>query len=138
VQRDGLPRAPAIDLGVRDLLDDLGVAAHRVAVEHREHELARAQVLVVVGEQDRRGPHHGLEDVVGLARVQDRVVAGEDLLDRGRVGDVDEVAHRRGLDGEDVAEAAPARLQEGQRVAPEQVGLDGLRQPRARRQRGHR
>ena len=79
-------RGPGRDLGRRDLRHHVGVALDRLAVERRQHELARLQVLGLVEQQQRVVAQRGRQELVGLAGLEHRRVAGEDLLARGRIG----------------------------------------------------
>ena len=81
------------------------------------------------------GPERRLEHRrVRLAGVELRRVAGEDLLDERRVGDVDDAAEVREPDAEDVAVAALEPDEEAERVARVAQALDDSRQPRAGRE----
>ena len=112
---NGSPRGQLAISRSATLAHQLAVALHALAVERRQQQLALAHVLRVVEQQhgvvaERRGAGH-----VGLAGVEDRRVAGEDLLDVVRVGE----HHRRALladaDREHVAVVARGSVEEGPR-----------------------
>jgi hypothetical protein len=65
------------------------VAPHPLAVERRQHQLALCHVGVVVEQEHRMAPEDGHQHDVGLARVKQPRVAGEDLLDRIGMADED-------------------------------------------------
>lgn len=84
-----LPRPPAGDLPLGHVADDVAERRHARSLERRQEQLALAQVLGSVEHEDRVPAEDRLEDAVGLAREQVRLVAGQQLADRARVGDVD-------------------------------------------------
>ena len=93
----GRAERPALDLALRDVGDQLTVAAHPLAVERRQQQLALAHVVVLVERQQRELPERRLEHApVGLARVDRARVAREDLLDGLRLGEVGHPPEARG------------------------------------------
>ena len=123
----GLPQRPALDLRARGLGHHLGVVAHALAVERRQHELALAHVGGVVEEQHRLVPEQRQQDPVGLAGVQQPRIAGEHLLDRVGVGEEDPGALVGDLHGEHVAVAAVKLLHHRGRPHEPTQGLNGAR-----------
>ena len=102
-------RRPALDLRRRDLVDQLGVAAHALAVERRQQQLALAHVLVAVEGEQRVGAQHRSERAGGrLAAAEVLRVARERLLHHRRIGHVGDEAEAGEPPGEHVAVAAPA------------------------------
>ena len=96
---------------------------------------ALPQVHLVVGdEHGRRAEHAPEERGIGLAGMQRAIVAVEDRPDVLRVDQVDERAETAEPDGESVAVAAVARVEE-----PRQLGhaqrLEGRWPARTRRER---
>ena len=107
---NGLPTGHCDDLLGGELLDDLAVAAHRLAVERGHHPLAGGQVRLLVEQQHRVLAHDRPEDRVALAGVERGRRAGEHLADVLRPGQHDGLPGRRELDREHVAVApVPAR-----------------------------
>ena len=79
---NGCPTGQRSISPLRDLLHQVAVALHPLAVERGQHQLALAHVLGAVEQQHRVAPHQRLErSGVRLARVQHVRVAPEDLLD---------------------------------------------------------
>ena len=68
---NGRPRGQRSTSRGGDLADQLAVAPDALAVERRQQQAALAQVLVLVEQQHRARPEHGLHDLVRLARVED-------------------------------------------------------------------
>ena len=66
--------------------------AHRAALERRQQQPPLAQVLGAVEHEHRALAQRGRQGRVRLARVQVGLVAGEQLADRVRIGDVDALA----------------------------------------------
>ena len=64
----------------------------------------------------------------------DTRISGEDGLDIGRVGEVDERAHRSDPEGERLAVAPLARAEEPRPAPKHQSALNPAGQPRTRRQ----
>ena len=91
---DRVARAPAVDLAVGDLLDQLGVVRDRLAVKRRQHQLAHAHVTLRVEQQDRRRSGDRLHHLPWLADVVLRRLPLEHLLDQLAVGDVEDLARR--------------------------------------------
>jgi hypothetical protein len=104
-------------------------------VERRQQQAALRQVLVLIEQQERAWAEDRLHEAVRVACVEHGRIAGEDLLQDRRIGDVDQVPHPDEADGEDVAVALDATLEKPQRVADEPRRLD---QRRARGSRGKR
>ena len=73
------------------------------SLERRQQQLALAQVLAPVEDQDRVVAEHGRQRRVRLAGVKVGLIAGEHLADRVRIGDVDADAE----DGERTVKASP-------------------------------
>ena len=131
---NGRADRPARDLVRGRLRHQLDVAPHALAVERRQQQLALAHVRVLVERQQRvlaeRVAEHGR---VRLAGVEAARVAGEELLDELRLGDVDELSEEREAAAEDVAVALAASAQEGVDVVRDQAGLHERRQARTGR-----
>ena len=66
-QHEPLAGAPAGDLALGDLADDLAEGAHVRALKRRQQQTALAQVLRPVQHQHRVGTQHWLHDRVRLA-----------------------------------------------------------------------
>ena len=126
---------PALDLGRRELRDQVTVRAHAVAVERRQHQLALAQVRRAVEDEDRVGADERLEEARALAGRQHVRRGGEHRADVGGVGDDH---HRRvgprGAERERDAEAGGAAAQQHGRPRQPLPGLEGGRGGRAGRQ----
>ena len=133
LQREGLARGPAVDLALGGLRDELAVGGHALAVERRQEQLALAHVRGAVEQQDRRRAEHRRHRLAQLADRELVGAGGEHDLDRGRVGEEDDVAEAA------LAEACQAQ-REGVAVAAV-AGLEergGARAPRENLQRrGH-
>ena len=67
---NGVPDRPPRDRVRGELLDDLAVAAHRLAVEGGHDPLARSQMFCLVEQQHRVLAHDRPEDGVALAGVE--------------------------------------------------------------------
>ena len=134
--RVGLPGRPALDLRGRDLGHRLLVAAHALAVEGRQHQLALRHVGALVQQQHRVVPEHRQQHDVRLAGVQHARVAGEDLLDRVGVGEEHPRALVRDPQREHVAVAAPAVLEHRPRPEDPARRLERARRCRAGWDRG--
>ncbi len=124
---------PAVDLLGGDRRHRLAVALHALAVERRQQQLALAQMGLLVEDEDRVLAEDRAQDLVALAGVEDLRVAGEDLLDQGRVGDHHPVPLTGDPDREHLAEAGTALLQHPLRPARPDRGLQGPRHPRSGR-----
>jgi hypothetical protein len=99
------PSLQPVDLGLGDLTEGLDSRP----LEGRQQQLALAQVLATVEDQDRFVTEDESEGRVGLARVEVGLVPGQHLADRVGVGDIDASAEDGELDGVGVAVAlAPA------------------------------
>ena len=123
----GRPARPAGHLALGDLGHRLPVAAHPLAVERGEHELALRHVRLLVQEEhgvaaEEREQHH-----VGLAGVQKARVAGEHLLHRVGVGQEHPGALVHDPQGEHVPVAPPAALHHGRGPHDPLDALDRLR-----------
>jgi len=90
------PGGPPLDLPGGDFRHRLLVAAHALAMERRQHQLALRHVRVVVEQQHGVAAQHRQQHDVRLARVEEPRVAGEDLLHRVRVAE----EHPRSLVGD--------------------------------------
>ena len=133
---DRVARAPAVDLAVRDLLDQLGVVRDRLAVKRRQHQLAHAHVTLPVEQQDRRRPGDRLHHLPRLADVVLRRLPLEHLLDQLAVGDVEDLAHDRVVGAEDGAVAPAQRQPRLDRADDAEPGLQRARKARAGNVRG--
>ena len=132
-QREGLADRPGLHLPARRLADQLAVAAHPLAVEGRQQQLALLHVRRVVEGQHRVRAERRLEHGrVGLAGVELLGRAGEDRFDQGRVGDVERRPKKGKERREDVAVAALQLDQEAERVAGVAQRLQQGRRLRAR------
>ena len=131
-QLDLLAERPARHLALGGLGHHLHVAAHALAVEGREQQLALAHVALLVEREQRVLAERVAErERVGLAGVEDRGVAGEDALHLGRVGHVDHAPEDREARGEDVPVAAPAPDHPAIRRGRHERGLHQARHPGA-------
>ena len=74
------------------LADTREVRIHEVEIRVVQRIVAAVDRAAVTAIDRRVAPDHGLEDLVGLAGVEDGIVAGEDLLDQRRGRDEDEDA----------------------------------------------
>ena len=81
VQCDRLVLWPSGDLALGQLAHQLGQGLHRVAVEGGQHQLALAQVWLLVEQDHRVWADDRLEDARALARVQHLRGRLEDFLD---------------------------------------------------------
>ena len=91
-------------------------------------------MLGAVEDEDRVLAEDRLEERVGLARAQVGLVAGEELLDLGRVGDIAAGAEAGDLELEDVAVARVALREHPERCPHEADAVDECRAARAGRQ----
>ncbi len=108
-QLDLFAERPARHLALGGLGHHLHVAAHALAMEGREQQLALAHVaLLVEGEERVLAERVAERQRVGLARVEDCGVAGEDALHLRRIGHVHHAPEDREARREDVPVAAPA------------------------------
>jgi hypothetical protein len=106
-------------------------------VERRQHQLAAAQVLGSVDEQQRTAAHERLQQRVAAGGDDVGPVGGEQGLHRSGVRDEHHVAAGpRDVGGERAAELPPAALQERDRPGEQPRRLDGLGALRSRGQ-GH-
>ncbi len=116
-ERERLADRPGPHFAPSQLGHHLGVLAHPLAVEARQHQLAASHVLGLlaqhhrVGAEDRpqRQVRHADAEVIGVGR--------EDPFDVLGVGEQDPGAEVAQAQGEGVAVALPALLKEGQRLA---------------------
>ena len=127
--------ASAAICALGDLAHRLAVGLHPLAVEGRQHQPALAQVLGAVEQQHRAVAEQRPQDALASPAQQRVGVAGEDLLDRLRVGGDDDRALGGEAQGEDVAVAALAALQEGGRLQQEAAEEERPRDRGAGRQR---
>jgi hypothetical protein len=103
-------------------------------VERGQHEPSLTQVLGAVEQEHRARADDRGERRIGLSGPQQLGIAGEDLLDRGRVGHEHERPDTGQPDREPVAIAAAARLEEGQRPRDPGEGLERGGPARTRRE----
>ena len=89
------PGTPAGDLALGDVADDRAEGGDGGALERRQQQPALAQVLGAVEHEHRALAEHRRERRVRLAGAQVGLVAGVQLSDRLRVGDVDAGAEDR-------------------------------------------
>ena len=134
--RQRLAGRPALDLARRHLGHRLLVAAHALAVERRQHELALRHVGVVVEEQHRVAAEHRQQHDVRLAGVQEPRVPGEHLLHGVRVAQEHPDALVRDPQGEHVAVAPRGVLHERRGPRDPASGLERARGLRSGWQRG--
>ena len=83
------PGVPAGDLALGHVADHLAERRDPRTLERRQQQLALAQVLGPVEDQHGVRTEHRLHERVGLAGAQVGLIAGEELPNRVRVGDVD-------------------------------------------------
>jgi hypothetical protein len=100
-------------------------------MEGREHELALAQVLFLVEQQQRARPEDVGQGRAGFPSVEGRGVAREHGADLCRIGDVHHLSNRGEAHGERRPVAALAGVEEGERPRHEAQCLEGTGQPRA-------
>jgi hypothetical protein len=133
-RRQRVARGPSSDLARRHLGHRPLVAAHALAVEGRQHQLALRHVRVVVQQEHRVAAEHRQQHDVRLTGVQQSRVALEHLLHRIRVAEEDPRALVRDLQREHVA-VAPLRVvhHRGGPCDPA-CGLKRARRPRSGRQ----
>ena len=112
---EGAIARPGRDLALGGLDDDPLVAAHPLAVERGKEEAAVAQVLGPVEQQGRGRAEDRGEDLVALPGVEQVRIAGEDLLDGLGIAGHDDVAVGRRAEGEPIAAAALAGVEEAGR-----------------------
>ena len=93
-------------------------------MEGRQDETAAAQMLGAVEQQHVACADQRPQGEVRLTRVELLRATGEDILDRGGVGE-DDPALGEDADGEGVAVAAPARCEEALRIEPVAERLPG-------------
>jgi len=135
-QGDRLADGPTAHLRLRDLPDQVRVAAQRLAVEGGQHELALAHVLVLVQQEQRVLAQERREDPAAHAtHVKAPRVAGEDLANQLRVREEHHAPVRRDADREHLAVAAPAALQEAVRPGEHRQRLQRGRHRGSWRQR---
>jgi hypothetical protein len=89
----------------------------------RQHQLASAQVLLVLLQQERLRPQQGAQDDVAPWRDRVDPIAGEEALDRFRIGEEDDLARTEQLRGERLPETAAPLLVERNRAREETRGL---------------
>ena len=129
-RRRGRAERPRRDLPPRRVADERVVDAHPLAVERREHELAAAQVLVPVEQQDVLRPEQRTQRPVRRSRVDLGGAVRVQLPHRLRVRQHHpRLPHRTRR--EDVAERAVGRLEEAVRVEPVAQRLQRERPARA-------
>jgi hypothetical protein len=132
---EGPAEGPAIDGALGQVAHRLGIGLHALAVERRQHEPALAQVAGTVQQQERVHAEDGLELHVRLTRAQRARVAGEDVADRIRMAEEHERRLAGDAEGEGVAVAPPAFVEECRRSEPAAQELEQRRHARSGRQR---
>ena len=124
VQSEGFPERPGLDLSLRDLGDRRLVRAHALAVEWRQHQLSPLQVLGSF-EQEDRARSHDRPQGKRAPRRQAVLAHRAERPNRLRVRDHDQRSlEAQEVHAERVPEAAPARLQEGNRPQEPLGGLE--------------
>src|SRR5581483_10542242 len=135
-QLERLAQGPGLDLGGGDGGDLAREALHRGAVERGGEEAALAQPSLAVEAEQRVLSHERGEEVPpDRPRAADVAVGLEDAARELGRGDVHEPRRGDEPDPEDRAEAAPAALEEGGRIAEVERRLGGAGQARRGRQR---
>src|SRR6185503_2331826 len=109
---------PALHVTLGDLADQLAVAAHALAVKGRQQKLALTEVLGLVERQHRIWTERRLEyRRIGLTRVEESRVAGEDSLDDFRIGHIDDSPEVGERQRENVAKATVKAGEEAKWIA---------------------
>ena len=134
--RERLSDRPAGDIGRGDLGHHLGLAGDRVAVERLQHQPAPVAVHLVVDHQNRRRAQQAGQHRIRFARMVDRRITSEDLLDVGRVVEIHQRSHSGYPQCEGASVTPPVRRHETWPEAQHQHRLDHGRQWRPWRQRG--
>jgi hypothetical protein len=124
-KHDLATRRPARNLGLGDVADHIAKCLDGRSLEGWQQQSALAQVLRSVKHQYRVGTEYRGQRSVCLPGVEVRLVAGEQLADGGRVGDVDARSEDEVLDGEDVAVAAAPAQERFERALDQPSRVDG-------------
>ena len=115
VERDRPVARPLGRLALGDLRHQAGQPLHLLPVEGGQHQLALLEVVALVEQDHRVADEHRLEDPCALAGVQDVRRRGEQLLQVLRVREHHERRSAQQPDGEALAVARSAALEEGVR-----------------------
>ena len=113
------PERPGGDLALGRLGHHRLVGAHPLAVERRQHQLAPAQVLLALEQEQRALPEERRQDDVATRGDRVLAIGAEQALQRRRVGDEDHRADPEHPGREGLAVAAPAVLEERDRPGNE-------------------